>query len=220
MTVPEFARLNVGCGQTPTPGWRNFDYSPSVRLARRPILTRLLRALGLLDNAQWGNIQYCRSSDIQWADCTRLPLPDGSAEVLYSSHMLEHLDRQQSEKFLHEAFRVLIPGGIPRLAVPDLHLFVAEYVDNGDGDRLLGRMHMNMSRPGTFAQRLRYLLVGPRNHLWMYDAASLGRLLAACGYGEVRVTAAGDTTIANPGALNLRERESERLYVEARKPRG
>jgi predicted SAM-dependent methyltransferase len=171
--------------------------------------------MGLLDAAQWTNIQFCQTHEVLWGDCTHIPLPDASVEVLYSSHMLEHLDRDEAARFLSEARRVLAPGGILRLAVPDLALLVREYMETGNANVLLERMHVSSARPRTVAGRLRFLLVGQRNHLWMYDARSLTQLLSAAGFENVHVTAAGSTSIAAPGALNLHERESESLYIEA-----
>jgi len=64
----------------------------------------------------------------------------------------------------------------------------------------------------------RALLVGDRHHAWMYDGRSLSRLLADHGFLGPGVLAPGETTIADPGALDLCERADESVYVEARKP--
>ena len=57
-----------------------------------------------------------------------------------------------------------------------------------------------------------------RQHRWMYDGASLAKLLQDKGFVDVTVLPAGKTGIADPGELNLREREDESAYVEARRP--
>jgi hypothetical protein len=62
------------------------------------------------------------------------------------------------------------------------------------------------------------LLVGSREHKWMYDARSLIRLLAENGFVDVNELPPDVTGIADPGALDLRERESGSIYVEGRKP--
>lgn len=49
-----------------------------------------------------------------------IPFPDGSVDVVYHSHLLEHLDRDVAERFLREVQRVLRLGGIQRIVVPDL----------------------------------------------------------------------------------------------------
>jgi hypothetical protein len=52
----------------------------------------------------------------------------------------------------------------------------------------------------------------------MYDGASLARLLVGEGFEDPVRLRPGETTIADPGALDLREREEESLYLEARAP--
>ena len=51
----------------------------------------------------------------------------------------------------------------------------------------------------------------------MYDGPSLLRLLTESGFSGARVVAAGETSIESPGPLDLREREDESVYVEARR---
>ena len=52
----------------------------------------------------------------------------------------------------------------------------------------------------------------------MYDGKSLSTILLKNGFADAVVLAAGETTIANPGSLNLREYEGWSVYVEAKKP--
>jgi len=158
-------RINIGCGQTPTAGWKNYDNSLSLRLARVPILPELLHNLRLLETPQYAFIEFCRKNKIAYGDATRgLPLADSSCEVLYSSHMIEHLDRDEVTKFLNEAFRVLVPGGIIRIAAPDINIQVRKYAESGDADAFIHGTRMCEPRPRSFAKRLRLLLVGTRNH--------------------------------------------------------
>jgi len=213
-------RVNIGCGRTPTEGWRNFDNSPSLLLARVPLLPRVLRRTRLLSAAQAEFVDWARAHGVEHADATRtLPLATGSCEAVYSSHMLEHLDRAGATAFLSEALRVLAPGGVLRLAVPDLGRLVESYVASRDADRFIASSLLAVPAPRSLVQRLRAAAVGPRHHQWMYDGASLCALLGACGFEDAREVAAGETGLADPGALDLFERADESVYVEARKPR-
>jgi len=213
------ARLNIGCGRTPTPGWRNFDNSPSLRLARLGGLPDLLGRLRLLGNAQREFIAFARDHAIEYGDATRgLPLPAGSCDAIYSSHMLEHLDREGADAFLREALRLLRPGGVLRLAVPDLRKPIEEYMERGDVDHFLAQAYVCVPRPRTVTDRLKMALVGPRHHQWMYDGPSLVALLTRHGFADPAVTPAGETRIPDPGALDLAEREDESVYVEATRP--
>jgi hypothetical protein len=133
--------------------------------------------------------------------------------------MLEHLTRDDANRFLKEALRVLKPGGLIRIAVPDLMFYAKNYVSDGDLEYFMQYLHLTKPSSRGLRQRITRLLVGDRHHQWMYDGAHLCKLLAACGYLEPEVLAAGHTTIADPGELNLCERSPESLYVEASKPR-
>ncbi len=212
-------RVNVGCGQSPTAGFRNFDNSLSLVLARIPLLPALLRKAGLLDSAQHEFLSFARSRGIEHADAARrLPLEDRSVDVLYSSHMLEHLDREEAAGFLREAMRVLRPGGVLRIAVPDLRKEVSRYGETGDADAFVAGLLVCQPKLKTLRQKLQFLLVGPRHHHWMYDGASLCGLLRAHGFVNTETVAPGRTRIPEPGALDLFERSSESVFVEADRP--
>ena len=212
-------RVNVGCGQTPTKGWRNFDNSLSLCLAKIPFLPSLLYKAGILEASQYQFIHYARSNRIEYSDVTKgLPLSDGCVEVLYSSHMFEHLDREEASLFLKEARRVLCSGGIIRFAIPDLHRQVQQYIKLEDADAFISGTFLCQPRPRTIVQRLRILLVGTRHHQWMYNGASLCRLLLTHGFVKAEIMQAGKTKIRASEPLNLQERLSESVYVEAEIP--
>lgn len=216
--MPLLNRANVGCGQTPTANWHNFDNSPSIWLAKRPILVKVLSTLGLINTHQKNFISYLRSNDIVWADVAKnIPLPNDSLEVVYTSHMLEHLDRDEAKQFLLEARRVLKPGGIIRICVPDFRIIVNNYLAHQDADKAVAETYMAISKPRTFASRVHYALVGGRHHHWMYDSQSLSKLLTSVNFSTPVILTPGETTIPNPGELNLFERSDVSLYVEAKK---
>ncbi|MBI4964989.1 MAG: methyltransferase domain-containing protein [Desulfomonile tiedjei] len=212
-------RINFGCGTTPTEGWRNFDNSLSLRLSRIPLLPAILYKCKLIQRAQYQFIQYARYNRIEYGDATQgLPLADGSIDVLYSSHMLEHLDRMEASIFLKEAKRVLRSGGIIRLALPDLRKQVRQYLESSDADSFIEGTHLCQPRPRTIAQRLRILLVGTRHHQWMYDGDSACKTLLTHGFLNPAILPPGETGIHDPGLLDLNERADESVYVEARNP--
>jgi predicted SAM-dependent methyltransferase len=216
---PGMHRVNVGCGLAPTPGWLNFDNSLGIRLAAYPTLVSLLHKLKLLNRAQMDKIEFSQKHKIFWADGSKsIPLPDESVEILYSSHMIEHLDRIEAKLFLQEAKRVLAPGGIIRLAVPDLAKLVSEYLDHGDADAFIEATVMGIPRPRTLVERINLVLVGTRHHQWMFDRKSLCKLLTESGFKSAEPVAPGTTQIPNHEPLNLYERLDESLYVEATKP--
>lgn len=61
-----------------------------------------------------------------------LPFADGYFDSVYHSHVLEHLHPDDGVKLLNECFRVLKPGGIARIVVPDLERIAKLYLEMHD----------------------------------------------------------------------------------------
>ena len=212
-------RVNVGCGASPTTGYVNYDNSLGVILARHKIVVTVMRWGRLLSEAQLKLIEQATEGNVRWADASKkIPLADHSVAVLYSSHMLEHLDRYQAKRFLVEAYRVLRPGGILRLVVPDLERLAKRYCVDGDADKFVQSTLLWRQDQQRLNERLRYLLVGDRAHKWMYDEMSAKKLIESIGFASVRGLGPGITSVVEPGALDLWERSEESVYVEAMRP--
>jgi SAM-dependent methyltransferase len=164
-------------------------------------------------------VAIARSGNIRFANAAaRIPCAKGTARAVYSSHMIEHLDRDEARAFLAEVRRILRPGGIVRLAAPDLSRLIAGYVATGNADGFVAGTHMGLDRPAGLRARARWALVGPRHHLWMYDGESLLQLLAEAGFADGVILPPGSTKIAAPGQLDLHERATESVYAEAVRP--
>lgn len=82
----------------------------------------------------WVNIDMIATGPGVFAhDLSRgIPLSSESCAVVYHSHLLEHIPREDASAFLQECFRVLEPGGIIRIAVPDLERIVRRYIEKLD----------------------------------------------------------------------------------------
>ncbi|MBK1647616.1 methyltransferase [Rhabdochromatium marinum] len=73
------------------------------------------------------------------ADVARLEIiPDATADLIYASHVLEHFGRWEFRAVLTEWRRVLKPGGLLRLAVPDFAVCAKLYYEHGLSDGLNG----------------------------------------------------------------------------------
>lgn len=92
--------LNLGCGQNYHKDWINIDFVSSSDYV---IPHNLLRGI---------------------------PLKNQSVDIVYHSHVLEHFSKNDGLKFMEECWRVLKPGGIIRIAVPDLEVIAKEYLRN------------------------------------------------------------------------------------------
>ena len=209
-------KINIGCGDTPTKGWRNYDNSWSVRLAKKKVLTYILWKFWFLSEAQDKFISFAKNANILWADgIKRIPENDSSVDVIYSCHMVEHLEKLDVASFFKEVRRILKSGGIIRLAVPNIKYQVDNYLKDGDADKFIESTHLTRKKPKTIIAKIKYLIIGDRNHQWMYDGKSLCNLLSSAGFEEPRILEPGLTTIPDPGMLDLKERSPESVFVEA-----
>jgi predicted SAM-dependent methyltransferase len=95
--------LNLGCGNSHHPDWVNIDFIA----ASSKVLVHDLRKT--------------------------LPIDEGSCDVVYTSHVLEHFSRNEARAFLKECYLVLRPGGLLRIAVPDLETIARLYLLNLEG---------------------------------------------------------------------------------------
>jgi len=208
-------RVNIGCGQKPTPGWFNYDNSFSVKLAKLKIISLILDKIKFLNEKQKNFIFFARRNNIMFADAKkRIPIPDNSVQVLYTSHMLEHLDARSVKSFLEEARRILVKGGIIRVVVPDLKKLVGRYWREGDADEFVRSTNLSRPRMDGLFEKVKFLVIGDRSRKWMYDGASLVNLPSSEGFQEVVQQEPGATMIWDPGHLDLHERCGQSVYVE------
>jgi predicted SAM-dependent methyltransferase len=209
-------KLNIGCGQTIIKGWVNADNSFSIRMSKFPLFfSKLFFKIKILNKSQYDFIIFARKNNIENIDATKLPYNSSSIDVIYSSHMMEHLQRNDAITFLKECFRVLKPEGILRLSLPDLKIFVDNYLKHNDADLFIE--HLLMEPPKT--KKIKHLIKlfisgGFREHSWMYDGKSLLKLLKEFGFKNSIILKPGDTNIPNEKNLNLYERAEESTYVE------
>lgn len=58
--------------------------------------------------------------DIEVDISKRLPFEDNSASRIFAEHVIEHVTHKQAWNFLEECRRVLVVGGVVRIALPDV----------------------------------------------------------------------------------------------------
>jgi predicted SAM-dependent methyltransferase len=211
-------KINLGCGTSPTKGWLNFDNSMSVRISNFRVLVFILRLLRIINSSNLNFIDFCRSNKILYANAKKIPLPDDSVSVVYSSHMLEHLDRVDAIKCINEIKRVLIPNGLLRLALPNLLFYIKKYIEeHKSADQLIEELYLSINTPKTLINRIYFCIFGFRHHLWMYDEKSISKFLIENGFRDIKILKPGDTRINDPKPLNLYEREVDSMYIECSK---
>jgi SAM-dependent methyltransferase len=164
-------KLHIGSFDVVHDGWLNTDVTPHLMIARVPGLARALRAAGVLSDERWAAYASGAFRRISYLDLTRpFPFRDGSIDAVLASHVLEHLTVGEAERCVAEVHRVLRPGGVLRVAVPDLDLVVSEY-DPTDPDAFLDGLLQGRER-STSRHR----------HWWNYNETSMRALLARGGF--------------------------------------
>ena len=102
----------------------------SARRVAAPPRPRLNLGCGMRRHAAWTNVDLVPAGpDVIGCDLRRpLPFPAGSFQAVYAAHVLEHLVPAEATRLLAEAWRLLAPGGIVRIVVPDLEGIVRAYL--------------------------------------------------------------------------------------------
>jgi SAM-dependent methyltransferase len=71
------------------------------------------------------------------ADARRLPFKDNSVDEVLSVHVLEHMDFHQGYIALQETYRVLKPGGVFEIELPNLTAACKAFAEGDSTTRLL-----------------------------------------------------------------------------------
>ena len=209
-------KINFGCGKTPIRGWVNLDNSFSLFLSKFPKLVIFLEIFQLLNKPQKEAIYFYKSSNIRFANAEKkLSFKSNTADIIYSSHMLEHLSKIKAVEFIKECFRVLKKDGILRIVVPDLKKNINEYLVDQDADQFL-KNSMILSPPLlTLKDKLFILFFGYRHHQYMYDSKSIIKLISSVGFRKVCEQPPGRSLILLDDEINFYERKDESIYIEA-----
>ena len=211
-------RVHLGCGPVFATGWENIDKSPNIYLSRVPVVRRALARVGVL-TSDHDAVSFAPGT-IR-ADLSRgLKYPDASAAYVYHSHLIEHMPRWQGLALMKECHRILRPGGVMRIATPNLREIVEWYENDsfeyGEGptpaDRFMDVLGTYRDVPGTTPQRLIRRLVSGVPHQWLYDRDSLAALLEEAGFHEVETRGYREGDVPD---LDQLEHRPESLFVEA-----
>lgn len=203
-------KLNLGCGRAVLPGWINIDNSPSVVLSKIPFAKQLLFKLRILSLEQLEN-QWPK--DIVWADVSRkIPYPDGRVDKVYSSHFLEHIEKEKGEAVLREVFRVLRKGGLFRLVVPDLAFHAQRYLKKISESDSVGREPHDEFLFNIYGAYLESQRFGAR-HRYMYDWPTLRMVLEKAGFSRVLLQPYRKSL--DPELASLDNRPEDSLHIDA-----
>lgn len=168
-------RLHLGAFDQVHEGWVNTDITPHMLVARVPGLPWILYRLGVIGSERYASYRAGTFRQLRYLDVSRrFRFPDAAFECVFASNLLEHLHPDVAANCLREVHRVLVPGGVVRLVVPDLDRVVAEY-DPADPEGFLYSIYQARGSRDKRSAR----------HWWHYNAGSLEALLRGIGFREV-----------------------------------
>jgi predicted SAM-dependent methyltransferase len=209
--------------------------SPVIRNRRFQLMSRRIHKLEYLQLGCGGNCpttfinvdyQWHPSVDLCWDFRRGLPFRSASISGIFTEHCIEHLSLFESDfglggpcaKLIKECHRVMRPGAVIRIVVPDAQLYLETYFHRAHGDATklfpyetakpnwLPILHVNRifydGRPS------------PLGHCTMFDFDLISQLLKDCGFRNVKRQGfqSGDNPVL---LIDTPEREPESLYVEA-----
>lgn len=161
-------------------------------------------------NILWGrNIDYV-------ADASKaLPFPNDCFSLIYASHILEHVPWYKVHSTIREWNRILKPGGIIEIWVPNGFLIAKTWIDAEDGKENLnyldGWYKFNPEKdPGIWANGRIFsygdgtgLKNHPNWHLSLFSERLLIKALADNGFRELTVMDRSEVRGHDHGWINL-----------------
>ncbi len=200
-------KVNLGSSLLVAHGWINVDGNLSALFAGapRPVLRAVYRLAGI--SSQLTEDEYVdvlgHNTFVHHNLEYGIPLPDDCADYVFASHFLEHLSQRHGEQLVREAARILRPGGVIRIAVPNLAFFMDAW-RAGDKERAMQGIFEDLDL-GHFAR-----------HRYMYDFEMLGGLIERVGLTDVRRC---DFRQGRVPDIDVLDNRPGSLVVEAEKPR-
>lgn len=139
-------KLHIGCGKRWIPGFVHIDQVPFDHVDYRQDIRKLDR------------------------------FGDDSAALIYACQVIEYFDREEVLDVLREWTRVLAPGGVLRLSVPNFQVIARLYSAGLGLEWFLGTLYGKIADGSG----------GHVYHKTTYDEPSLAKVLTSAGLVDIR----------------------------------
>ena len=198
-----------------------------VNPAKRRTLQQLARQRGLFVNVACGphpldgfvnlDLFSMGPGTVSWDCRQRLPFASASVRGIRVEHFFEHLEAfEEVPAFLSEARRVLVPGGVLRIIVPNTPRFLEAYFkgDRSGFDALAVPDPFPADHP-TRMDILNHVFHQRHEHRWGYDVEALTDRMRKAGFTDVREMSF-EQSLDPALARDLAQHAPYSLYVDAR----
>lgn len=182
----KFIKLNIGCGTDYKKGWVNIDNNSDNNIIKL---------------------------DLNWDLRNPLPYSDNTIDYIFHEHFLEHLTVEEGQSSLMDFHRILKPGGVMRIAMPDLDEAVSLYLDASWKQSPLIKNH-NMDFVQTNAELLN-MSFRWWGHKWLYNWEELERRPREAGFSKIQKMKQGKSM--HKELINLETRQESNLIAEVEK---
>lgn len=174
----QLIKVNLGCGLRCLPDWINIDGSLVSLLKSKKykimnkILYKFAGSSAYYKFEEFNSI--LQSNDIYFQNLVNgIPIHGRSADIVFSSHFLEHLTKEDGLHFLSECYRILKPGGLFRLLTPDLDIAFDQFKKE-DSEKVLD-LFFYTSNSFDFAA-----------HKYLYNFQMLDTRLRSIGFKTIQ----------------------------------
>ena len=118
-------KVNFGCFNSNISGWIGVDHAwRHIVLSKTPLISWMLWKMKIIKREQYVWHKDGLFKSVKYGDVTRkLKFHTSSVDFIYSSHLLEHLWRDDAYFFLKESYRILKKGGVLRICTPDWNIY-------------------------------------------------------------------------------------------------
>jgi ubiquinone/menaquinone biosynthesis C-methylase UbiE len=205
--------IQYGSGLSAPKEWINFDVSPTLRFQRIPVLGMLFRK----------TMKPEFPKNVKYGDITKgLPgIRAASCDGIYCSHVLEHLSLNDFQKAINNTYKLLKPGAIFRLVMPDFNNLVKSYIDQKNQNNPEA-CHIFMKNSGMASEYSRssyktrlFESFGNSRHQWLWDAAATIIELQKAGFKNIRPSKFNDSTDTMFSLVEDPDRFNGALALEA-----
>ena len=180
-------KLNLGCASRLLDGYLNVDMDSVEEIKKR-----------------YPNLVINENNPFLQCDVLSLPFEDSSVDEIRADAIIEHMSFLEEPKFFHEATRVLKPGGVLNISVPDFEHMVREWLNAEDDwkdffrndDEAIAQEHWFGQYSYSYKSRWGYItagIFGPQNgegqyHKNAYTQAKLTAIYNKLGYKDINIS--------------------------------